>query len=205
MPERSTIERPRRFFGLAKKGSRGRGVAAKADGSTTQRLVQLVADGAVCNQTSAARILGVTHQRVQQIVKAEGLSLNAYQPNTLISWPCPNCGKPVEMWTTQRSAKTTAYCQPCARHFGILGRPKARTTRRCSAPGCERPHAARGWCRTHYRRWTMNQSMAIPIGLFRGTQGCSENGCSESHYAKGLCRSHYNKSRTLARWEQTHA
>lgn len=35
------------------------------------------------------------------------------------------------------------------------------TPKLCSIPGCSNPHAARGWCQTHYSRWHVNGSPHI--------------------------------------------
>src|SRR3989304_5606128 len=73
-------------------------------GETTRRLVELVKAGKLVNQNCAAKVLGISRQRVNQIIQREGLKLGReQQPNTLISWPCPGCGQEVKMWTAQRN------------------------------------------------------------------------------------------------------
>ena len=170
--------------------------------TTTERLVRLVEQGEVINQACAARVLGVSKERVRQIVNAEGLALGRrMQPNTLITWPCPNCGKSVEMWTTQRNHRKGAYCPPCASHFGTLGQERRRVGRSCEVLGCERPHRARGWCATHYLRWKNGQAQG-PIRRRSGTAvGCSKALCDEPHDSKGLCRLHYRMLRTVLNYE----
>ncbi len=82
--------------------------------TTTERLIRLVERGEVVNQSCAARVLGVTHQRIQQIAASEGLTFpKAPQKDTLISWPCPGCGVKREMWTHRRSNSTAVLCKPC--------------------------------------------------------------------------------------------
>ncbi len=82
--------------------------------TTTERLIRLVERGEVANQSCAAGVLGVSHQRIQQIAAAEGLTFpKSPQKNTLISWPCPGCGTKREMWTKQRQSATAVLCKPC--------------------------------------------------------------------------------------------
>jgi hypothetical protein len=56
--------------------------------------------------------------------------------------------------------------------------------RTCSAPGCDRPHLARGWCGLHYRQWK------------RTWQLCSIEGCGKPVKGRGWCTAHY------ARWRK---
>lgn len=39
----------------------------------------------------------------------------------------------------------------------------------CTIEGCERPHNARGWCITHYRRWRVHGSPHALPGRFPAT------------------------------------
>ncbi len=83
--------------------------------TTTERLIRLVERGEVVNQACAGRVLGVTRERVRQIVAQEGLRLGRKnQPNTLIEWPCPDCGKTMRMWTKDRNVQRTGMCVRCA-------------------------------------------------------------------------------------------
>jgi hypothetical protein len=38
---------------------------------------------------------------------------------------------------------------------------------KCSVARCDRPHRARGFCDTHYKRWEREQDMGPPIGQAR--------------------------------------
>ena len=176
--------------------------------TTTERLVRLVEQGEVINQACAALVLGVTRQRISQIVRKEGLSLGLAkgQPNTLIDWPCPNCGTKVEMWTNRRNARSSAYCTSCSHHFRSGRAFKGgRQARRCSVSSCDSPHRARGWCASHYYRWKGGfGSMGTPIQRRPRSEGaCSADGCAEPHRAKGLCAAHYRQAAHLVNWERT--
>lgn len=61
--------------------------------------------------------------------------------------------------------------------------------RTCSIDGCDRPHAARGWCMTHWRRWrrTGTTDPATP------PPKCSVDGCDRRSSSRGWCRLHYER------------
>jgi hypothetical protein len=85
---------------------------------------------------------------------------------------------------------------------GVLLRKKRRVERKCSRPGCERRHYARGYCQAHYERARTGRSVVAPVGPQTQrnprTRGeCSLPGCSRPHYALSLCAPHYNYSRML--------
>ncbi len=113
--------------------------------TTTERLIRLVERGEVNSQACAGRVLGVTRERVRQIVNKEGLKLGRrVQPNTLIEWPCPDCDKPVQMWTRVRMYRKTVHCASCRtrrakeKEYCHRGHPMAETRRRfpCGATHC---------------------------------------------------------------------
>ena len=220
MPERTVAERLERYlFGYRPPRERPFNALASVGGAapraparpkpvrpkhpTTLRLIQLVEDGKVINQACAAQLLGVSHQRVQQIVKAEGLMLGSqHQKNTLIEWPCPECGIAVQMWTVSRNLRQSAYCRACSTRARERPVPVAAL---CSVAQCKRDARTRGLCMGHFNRW-QNDGAAFDTGAVqeyghRGT-GCTEEECPNGYYAKGLCRSHYARLRTLRNWKQ---
>lgn len=77
------------------------------------------------------------------------------------------------------------------------------TFRPCKEPGCERTHAAKGYCSTHYTRyWKREQRAGMPDRRRKeskrppdGTKICGVDGCGRKHAAKGLCSSHYSRFR----------
>lgn len=58
----------------------------------------------------------------------------------------------------------------------------------CSVNGCERPHAARGWCNTHYIQWRRRSGLG-------GKGICSVESCEERAISRGLCNRHYLRLR----------
>ena len=173
---------------------------------TTLRLLRLVENGQVVNQACAATLLGVSHQRVQQIVKAEGLRLGrTWQPNTLITWPCPDCGADVQVWTKHLRDRKTVYCGACSTRARERPVP---TLRSCSVSGCVRGDYSRTFCMGHYSRWRSEGDGfdKAPIEEYPHRYiGCSRASCSNGHYAKGLCKNHYARNRTRINWEPARA
>jgi hypothetical protein len=53
--------------------------------------------------------------------------------------------------------------------------------RKCSVEGCERKHTAKGYCKSHWKKFGQN------------SKRCSMVDCNKSHEARGYCRSHYKK------------
>lgn len=159
--------------------------------TTTERLIRLIDKDAVSSQKCAADVLGVSKQRVHQIVHEEGLSLGrTLQRNTLISWPCPGCGAAVRMWTKARSVERTTYCRSCsARRFAGV-KP---TGRRCTVPHCENAHQARGYCHPHYYRWR-RYGDAVKGKVITPVPACSAEDCSARSHTRGFCRLHYTRS-----------
>jgi hypothetical protein len=67
--------------------------------------------------------------------------------------------------------------------------------RSCGVEGCERKHAAKGFCNRHYRSWrTHNDPLrAERRSLLAARAGmvCTVDGCDDIHQARGLCWKHY--------------
>lgn len=65
--------------------------------------------------------------------------------------------------------------------------------RTCSVDGCEKKHAARGWCNTHYNR--MRREKAIEVRQFWSTTVCSVEGCEKKRTQLSWCGMHYMRMR----------
>ncbi len=68
--------------------------------------------GATTNRCIAG-IVGISPERVRQIRQEHGLRPKR-NPDTLLAWPCPECGAEVKMWSSHRHQRKTAWCSPCA-------------------------------------------------------------------------------------------
>jgi hypothetical protein len=65
--------------------------------------------------------------------------------------------------------------------------------RRCSFPGCNRAHRARGLCRSHYGQQSRGEALR-PLGpRNREEAGCDFEGCGNAAVNKGLCQAHANQ------------
>jgi hypothetical protein len=65
--------------------------------------------------------------------------------------------------------------------------------RRCSFPGCGRPHRAEGWCRGHYQQQRCGRSLQPLPSRPRGDPACSFVGCGNAAVNRGLCQAHANQ------------
>jgi len=85
-------------------------------------------------------------------------------------------------------------CEPCREAKRVYVRNR-RPKRACSLEDCPQPHAAKGYCRSHYRAWKL---YGDPRKLQPwGQKGCSITGCNRRHRCRGLCAAHYEMSRRI--------
>lgn len=103
--------------------------------------------------------------------------------------PCtgPGCDKP--------GFGNPAMCESHKRQWRETGTvwEVRRAVVGCAFPGCDRDHAAKGYCDQHARQLRLRGDAArlTPIGQ-RETRACTIDGCDGDHVARGLCRRHYN-------------
>ena len=93
--------------------------------TTAQRLVRLMERRPAITQTCAARELGVTRARVQQLAKQMGLKMA--KAVTVFTWLCPGCGVEVKRGRSRvrRAAHVNLYCRACRPLYCINGHEKA--------------------------------------------------------------------------------
>ena len=65
----------------------------------------------------------------------------------------------------------------------------------CGIDGCDREHYGRGFCSTHWARWTSGNPVTEPIGESVQDRGCAIEGCERAHNGKGLCATHRYRQR----------
>ena len=67
--------------------------------------------------------------------------------------------------------------------------------RHCTIDGCDRKHAARGLCGTHWRQWRRGKlDHEAPLERVPG-RTCEIEGCDQPHHARGLCGKHHVRLR----------
>jgi hypothetical protein len=65
--------------------------------------------------------------------------------------------------------------------------------RRCSFPGCNRAHCAKGLCRSHYGQQSRRETLR-PLGPRSREQAeCNFDSCGKAAVNKGLCQAHANQ------------
>jgi hypothetical protein len=68
----------------------------------------------------------------------------------------------------------------------------------CVIDGCDRPHKARGYCKTHNERVVAGQDLDAPIQQRLSPGPCEVESCGRPRFANGLCTRH-NANR-ITRW-----
>lgn len=69
----------------------------------------------------------------------------------------------------------------------------------CTIGGCERQHYARGWCKTHYKRWLAHGDgfdSCPPRSYVKGGT-CAVDGCTAQRHANSMCKAHFGR---WSRW-----
>lgn len=98
--------------------------------------------------------------------------------------------------TTPGSALTLT--EGLTRQSDLTGRGLAmKATRTCSIDRCDRVHAARGYCATHYRYWTEGKDPATAVlRVKRAPATCTVEHCGTGgKIRRGLCEMHYKRWR----------
>jgi hypothetical protein len=64
----------------------------------------------------------------------------------------------------------------------------------CSVDGCDRPHNAHGYCKTHWRRLLVNGTTDKTYRKRARTHDvCTVDGCAREHAAHGYCLMHFQR------------
>lgn len=64
--------------------------------------------------------------------------------------------------------------------------------KQCTTEGCESPHAARGLCQAHYRKWRrLPEATNARVNVDQ--RRCSIEDCDGAHQAQGYCQKHYTR------------
>jgi len=63
--------------------------------------------------------------------------------------------------------------------------------KKCKVEGCNRDHAAKGYCSKHYQQFKNKKTYSV---VRKRTIGCLVEGCNRDHCAKGYCKVHYGQA-----------
>jgi len=64
---------------------------------------------------------------------------------------------------------------------------KTAEAKKCSIKDCKRPHRAKGYCNTHFKKWRAGEIE----GHKPRYKTCKEENCKKPMFAKGLCEQHF--------------
>ncbi len=154
----------------------------RSPNDTLRKLKDLLADGAVQSQAEAARALGLSRQRIHQLVREHDLNLR--RPSGRVTFRCGGCG---EELTRERSElrfyKHPDLCRSCA----LQKRGPGKVTLTCQRCGRERrypPSVARrltsGLCRRCWASSIPRRRAPAP----RVTVVCSACGAERAYREK---------------------
>lgn len=64
--------------------------------------------------------------------------------------------------------------------------------KKCTFPECDRTHAAKGLCHTHWSQQRRGKDLQ-PVGHYLVPKTCQAELCDEPVHSKGLCNTHYRQ------------
>ena len=108
---------------------------------------------------------------------------------------CGACGRGVGIWYI------SPYMSVCDTCWKSEPRGRGRPRRPCDKPGCDRPHYARGMCRSCYDHARLHGDGLDDAPFFtpQNRSECLLPGCDRPQRARGLCYRHYSTEKTRAR------
>ena len=104
-----------------------------------RRIVAAAESGKHQSMASIAREVGLTRERVRQVLNANGHT-NFGQRRVRLQWPCPDCGETIYMTGSQLRALShmPAHCRKCAKNYCIRGHLRSKYARKNGSCGaCE--------------------------------------------------------------------
>ena len=112
----------------------------RPDNLTAQRIVAAAESGKYTNMACIAREIGVSRERVRQVLNATGHT-NFGQRHVRLQWPCPDCGETINMTASRLRgiSHMPSHCRDCAKNYCRRGHRAMRT--RCRV--CERDRRRR--------------------------------------------------------------
>ena len=83
---------------------------------TAQRIVAAAESGKHKNMAFIARAVGVSRERVRQVLNAAGHT-NFGPRHVRLQWSCPDCGKTIDMGASQMPVHMPKHCRDCAKTY----------------------------------------------------------------------------------------
>ena len=88
----------------------------RPDNLIAQRIVAAAESGTYKNMACIARKLGVSRERVRQVLNATGHT-NFGPRHIRLQWPCPDCREPVKVARSGLRVHMPAHCRECAKNY----------------------------------------------------------------------------------------
>ena len=91
----------------------------RRENPTTKRIITAVKSGKYTTQTCVAMEVGVSRERVRQILNAEGYSEFGHRVGFRLEWPCPECREEISLrrYELQALVHMPAHCRSCAKKY----------------------------------------------------------------------------------------
>lgn len=112
-----------------RRGPRQRGIIP--DNPNAQLVIAAVESGKFRNMACIAEEIGISRERVRQILNATGYKEFGYR-RLRLEWPCPECGETINLSRREleRTTHMPAHCRKCAGNFCNRGHLRSENTRR---------------------------------------------------------------------------
>ncbi len=96
-----------------------------------QRVVAAVESGKFKNMACIADEVGISRERVRQILNATGNTEFGYRRFRRLEWPCPDCGVTISLrpGDLDRTIHMPAHCRMCANNYCRRGHLRSENTR----------------------------------------------------------------------------
>lgn len=117
--------------------------APTPDNPTARRIIDAAKSGKYKNMACIAREVGVSRERVRQVLNASGHTYFGSR-HVYLQWRCPGCGEPISTTASRLSIHMPAHCRKCANGYcprRHLRSKHARKDGRCGT--CERNRGRR--------------------------------------------------------------
>ena len=106
----------------------------RPDNLTAQHIGAAAESGKYKNMACIARKVGVSRERVRQVLNATEHS-NIGQRHVRLQWPCPTCGETINLTASRLRGHMPAHCRRCAENYCQRGHLRSKQTRKNGSCG----------------------------------------------------------------------